>query len=443
MQYHCLSLLEHPFVRNVHLMGYEGTPLISPLEQNKRLCFHKVAQFPYNTPSGVLGLIFMPMKAMWLFASLLFSFQKLSRSNIHYILLQNPPAIPTLLLSHCICFTFGIRLIIDWHNFAFSIVSLQYSRTHPFVIFSWMYEYIFGRGAYASFCVSKTMQKELKSWGIDSTVLYDKPPSFFKQCSSDDTQALFRHLEESESSMNGVKIWLQQSKADILPMRQWADDANHRPVLLVTSTSYTKDEDLSVLLKALEQCDRSLEHPVLLFVTGKGPMYNFYQQEISKLHETLTNVYIVQIWLRADDYPVLLGSCDLGISLHASSSGFDLPMKIVDMFGCGLPVCALGFEALSELLKDGENGLIFENSTQLSHQLTDLIGNRPAQRTKLEKLRMGVLASEPFSHRWKENWNQHALPLFTYQKSSFTIQRLFIPLSLLLLSISVIFSCFF
>jgi len=108
-------------------------------------------------------------------------------------------------------------------------------------------------------------------------------------------------------------------------------------------------------------------------------------------------------------------------------------MKIVDMFGCGLPVCAIGFACLDELVKDGKNGLIFQNASQLAEQFEELLTAFPSS-PKLSSL-TASLAS--LSHRpeiplhshtlkqypdltqddvwtwrnWEDNWNHVVRPL--------------------------------
>lgn len=44
-------------------------------------------------------------------------------------------------------------------------------------------------------------------------------------------------------------------------------------------------------------------------------------------------------------------------------------MKIVDMFGCGVPVLAKDFECLGELVKDGKNGKVFDTGDQLGKEM--------------------------------------------------------------------------
>lgn len=130
-----------------------------------------------------------------------------------------------------------------------------------------------------------------------------------------------------------------------------------RPAILVSSTSWTPDEDFSILLEALGMYEARAREifprgkeggsslpKLLAIVTGKGPMKKQYMEEVGKMQESWKWVRCISLWLEAEDYPVLLGSADLGVSLHSSSSGLDLPMKVVDMFGCGLPVCALRFK---------------------------------------------------------------------------------------------------
>jgi len=175
---------------------------------------------------------------------------------------------------------------------------------------------------------------------------------------------------------------------------------------------------------------------VFMVVTGKGPLKERYMQEVRRLEDTESWRWVRcrSMWLEAEDYPLFLGSADLGISLHSSSSALDLPMKVVDMFGCGLPVCALDFKCLPELVKDGQNGLIFHSAEELAQQLEQLLAGFPhaprleelarslerrfseAERSHSRSPRIAVAsasggATEWGWGSWAENWDRILKPL--------------------------------
>ena len=95
---------------------------------------------------------------------------------------QNPPSIPTLLIGHIVSLFRGSKLIIDWHNFGWTLLALSKGRYHPFVVLYKWYEHFFGQGAFANLCVTNAMRSELdNNWNVKAHVLYDKPAKHFQR----------------------------------------------------------------------------------------------------------------------------------------------------------------------------------------------------------------------------------------------------------------------
>ena len=87
------------------------------------------------------------------------------------------------------------------------------------------------------------------------------------------------------------------------------------------------------------------------------------------------------------------------------------------MFGSGLPVCALAYNCIHELVEDGETGLLFSSPQQLSEQLQALLRGFPSRPSaQLQHLQRQV-ASKEQGLRWEENWDKVAWPVITGSSS--------------------------
>lgn len=99
-----------------------------------------------------------------------------------FILIQNPPSMPTLLLAQLLSIALNSRLVIDWHNFGYSILEMERPKGSGLVRFAERYEKLLGRKADVHLTVTKAMAQELESnWRIEGKLLtlYDKAPKHF------------------------------------------------------------------------------------------------------------------------------------------------------------------------------------------------------------------------------------------------------------------------
>ncbi|KAG5481060.1 hypothetical protein LSCM1_06736 [Leishmania martiniquensis] len=260
--------------------------------------------------------------------------------------------------------------------------------------------------------------------------------------------------------------------------------ASRRGIMVVGSTSWTEDDDYSVLIQALQRLDHRLRHEVhyggassgvsswasggpadlWVLITGKGAARQRFEDAVrsAKLSpHVVVSTYYAQSY---QEYSLLLGAADVGLCLHFSSSGLDLPMKGVDMVGAGLPIIAMPYLAIGELignvtrvlateaarlrvraadtqgpsqvssgcakavhptLQECERGWLFQSSADLAFLLSSFLG-LPSTSEKVGDGVGGLSRSPPTplpvmkrrayearlrAHTWDENWRHVLLPV--------------------------------
>ncbi|XP_059835645.1 chitobiosyldiphosphodolichol beta-mannosyltransferase isoform X1 [Hypanus sabinus] len=413
MLYHSLSLARHGF--SVTAVGYPGSKPHKDVLHNDKI---KIVYLTEITTVTKFGPKIFQYGVKIIVQTLQICYALLKINPPSYMLLQNPPGLPAIAAVWVVCLLRGSKFIIDWHNYGYTIMGLTHGDHHPVVQIAKWYEHFFGKLSDANLCVTKAMREDLRvNWSIKAVTLYDSPSPIFREVPLELQHKLFKKLANDfvpfRARTESVPSNLEQTA--FTELNTYTGNITHirgRPALLLSSTSWTEDEDFSILLKALEEYERFITSgsklpSLVCAITGKGPLKKYYTNLIEKMH--FKYVHICTPWLEAEDYPVLLGSGDLGVCLHKSSSGLDLPMKVVDMFGCRLPVCALDFQCLPELVKHEENGLIFKNSHELAEQLKLLFTDFHNEGNKLGVFKRNL--KEAKMVQWDENWDEMVLPL--------------------------------
>ncbi|GMR42052.1 hypothetical protein PMAYCL1PPCAC_12247 [Pristionchus mayeri] len=450
---HALSLAQEKGYE-VCLIGYQETAL------NEDIANHpKITLLPLWPPPPFSSLpepVALALRFLWTFVTLLLTLLFRVGWSLNIILVQNPPALPALIVASMVSFLRSARFVIDWHNYTWSMLGERWKMgveelglkvdegsgevrkegrargVKAWYIRSthWMEGWM-GRAADASLCVSAAMAADLKRrWAVEATVFYDRPPGWkFGGVDLSKKHSLFLSLREKaaqsgdmrmEEALEGEKGGQRDNEETLFSRKSSSGEVSlreDRPLILISSTSWTADEDFSILLDAVVKYDKRMQSGgkdlprLFLIITGKGPEKAYYMAKIDQLH--LSHVSIFSPWLEAADYPTAVAAADLGVCLHTSTSGVDLPMKVVDMFGCGVPVLAKRFPAIGELVRENENGHLFDTSDDLVNLLIDMARGHPGRNKKLHQLQTYVTSSEGRLKSWEETWGEATKEAFT------------------------------
>ena len=384
MQYHAVSLASAG--HDVDLIGLEGAAVSPAVATNPRIHVHRLADrsFTGRSKGGVRRFIFgSAMRALSQGVRLLALLMRIPKPSV--ILVQNPPAFPSLAVTWLASKLRGARFVIDWHNLSHTIAAVKVGDQHRAVKAIARSERRWAKRASAHLTVSKALAEWLKrEYRVTAAVVYDRPGAAFTRPTAAEATALWERIA-NEHGLPAARL-----------------------PIVVCPTSWTPDEDFDLLLEALERAERQLKSDVpmlAVLLTGRGLLRETFEARAAR--RNFKAIIVKTLWLEPADYPRLIGMADLGLCLHQSSSGLDLPMKLADLRGADVPTAVYDYApVLGEVMTAGQEGITFRDPGDLANVLAGVARGSTAPDSALARSR-AWLAQHP-SERWDAQWDAAA-----------------------------------
>jgi beta-1,4-mannosyltransferase len=400
MQYHAASLAAAG--SDVDLIGLEGAPVVPAVAGEARITCHRLPDhvFAGRRRHGVRWFVLVSaLRAVGQGLRLLRLLLRIPKPDV--VLVQNPPAVPSLAVGWLAARLRGARFVIDWHNLAHTVAAVKVGEGHRAVKALARSERRWARRADGHLAVSHALAEWLaRHYRVQAAVVYDRPSAAFAPPSPAAAQALWDRLA-AEHHLGA-----------------------RRPPIVVCPTSWTPDEDFDLLLEALERAERELTRghaargggppptagvestALIVFLTGRGPMRESFEQRAAR--RQFRAIAVRTLWLEPADYPTLVGMADVGLCLHQSSSGLDLPMKLADLRGAGVPVATYDYApVLGEVMTAGREGITFRDPGDLARLFIGAATGAPPEGVAASR---AWLAANP-PERWEAQWTASARPV--------------------------------
>src|SRR4030095_10610441 len=146
MQYHAHALSVSGV--EVDFIGYAGAPLPRFLTDDPRVTTRHIpeARLRFRMGSSLLYAIAAFIDGLRLSLALIRALLQTPRFDL--LLVQNPPALPTLHIAWLPARLRGARLVVDWHTLGYTMLALRLGRRHVAVRLGRWLEKIAGRAAH-------------------------------------------------------------------------------------------------------------------------------------------------------------------------------------------------------------------------------------------------------------------------------------------------------